>query len=620
MKITRREAIVVAAGATICGASGLLLPPGMTIKTYAAEPSGGADKPEWKRHQPSRLFVECRAGGRSLVPAANGALLNAFCGLGIDEGGYRTPLYPDKPRAVVGPIRAELKHQLMDSGSGRGEDLLAARLRLTNQSDRSQEVCCGFISHALPDDDHTLQKVYLPLAASGLLAHGSLRSLGYDQLRDPEQAVGGGAFLAHYLEPLRSDPAVRQSRAMLLAPVIDLFAEGRPWRVTLFGRSDVPRRFEAFPPEKNDPCGWSLRRVLTLHPGETVEEECFLLVHRGEADAAWKVFHRFAHTEDQRPVGWLKPARVHYYDFLSAAEADGRRGKGYDADVPLFREYRVGLATQHGYEPSWGDYIQPDRKTWRAMQADKHGPAEMSLETIKRRIAAARGQGAKAGIYIHLNGMDDSAPCFKELRDAVLVDETGQQVRSPWQGPDTPGKAWAMSIAATEWREHLLRQARWIMELLDPDAIVVDETFTGLGYDEHKDRRGCLSTHAIPWFRELRRLVRSFGEDRAVLTSDCSLSSFVLWADGEGGDHAYDSLLGHPLYRKTPVRYMAALGEKPWWPCAWDFQRMWNEQIDLARKTGAGVGVSNGWIQFTGLARLPEEAARKIRADIATLP
>jgi hypothetical protein len=42
-------------------------------------------------------------------------------------------------------------------------------------------------------------------------------------------------------------------------------------------------------------------------------------------------------------------------------------------------------------------------------------------------------------------------------------------------------------------------------------------------------------------------------------------------ADGEGGDHAYASLLGHELYRRTPVQCLASLGNRFWLPCAWQF-------------------------------------------------
>ena len=201
----------------------------------------------------------------------------------------------------------------------------------------------------------------------------------------------------------------------------------------------------------------------------------------------------------------------------------------------------------------------------------------------------------------------------------MLVDAKGQQVRFPWQGPDTVGRNWRASLNSPQWSEHLLQQAQWIMELLQPDAICVDETFAGIGYDHHPDRTGPMSAAAIDWHRKLRTLVRSYGDDRAVLTSDCSMSPFVLWADGEVGDHAYSSLLGHQLYTQEPVRYLAALGDKPWRPCAWHFQKMWPSQMRLARQVGSGVGVSNGWLEYTGLTRLPDDVKAKMLADIATV-
>lgn len=39
----------------------------------------------------------------------------------------------------------------------------------------------------------------------------------------------------------------------------------------------------------------------------------------------------------------------------------------------------------------------------------------------------------------------------------------------------------------------------------------------------------------------------------------------------------------------------------------------------LARQVGAGVGVSNGWIEYTGLHGLPEAERRRLIADIESL-
>ena len=88
----------------------------------------------------------------------------------------------------------------------------------------------------------------------------------------------------------------------------------------------------------------------------------------------------------------------------------------------------------------------------------------------------------------------------------------GQPVKYPWDGPDVKGGLWQMSMAAPEWRAHLLQQARWIMEIFQPDAIVFDETFAGLGYDEHptvaaRCRRtpSTSSSSCAPWSAGLAR-------------------------------------------------------------------------------------------------------------------
>jgi hypothetical protein len=41
--------------------------------------------------------------------------------------------------------------------------------------------------------------------------------------------------------------------------------------------------------------------------------------------------------------------------------------------------------------------------------------------------------------------------------------------------------------------------------------------------------------------------------------------------------------------------------------------------LDLARKCGAGVGVSNGWLEYSGLAHLAPDVRKRMIADIAVL-
>jgi hypothetical protein len=573
---------------------------------------------QWTRHPDTKLVSGVACDGEPLASSnsAVGVLDGAVRRSGAEKSGD-IRLGANRPRAQLGPLHVELQHRLRDSSAG--EDVLEATIRVRNEGSRMEEVETNFLTSVQPGADVAQQRIYIPLSAAGGSRDRRFAALGVkDFLEDCEQPVGVSDFACHYLEPMASFPAERTTRALLLAPVVDIFHPTRPWRVSLFTVSDQAARFRF-----TDAHGgrvWEAGRTLSVPSGQTVTLRCWLHLHRGDSYEAWRAFHRFGHHEDHPPVGWTSEFKVHYYDFLSSAQGkDGRRGDGYDADLPFFREFRVGLATQHGYYPHLGDYIHPDRKTWRAMPGDKQGPAEMSLETMKARVRATRAAGAKAAIYLHPVLFDDAGPLFAEMRDCVLVDENGAPVRFPWQGPDTEGKNWRASMASARWREHLLQQAQWIMEILSPDAIVVDETFAGLGYDHHPDRAGPMSPGAIDFYRKLRTLVRSFGRDRAVFASDCSLAAFVYWFDGECGDHAYKSLLGRPSYTQPPVRFLAALGNKPWRPCAWHFHAMWENQMKLARQVGAGVGVSNGWEEYTGLANLPAEAKAKILADIATL-
>jgi hypothetical protein len=571
---------------------------GLMTLSSCGTPITAARRIRWT--QEGGLFTSVTCDGHPMAQAQ--PLLKATC----RTAGENAP---------AGPWHAAVEHRLRDSGKGAGEDVLEVMLTVRNTSDRPQRAELEFSTPARPSPRVEEQRVYLPLSAAALLQDKRFAALGVEFfLKNNDQPVGTNNFAAHYLEPMASFPAELKTRALLLAPVVDISHPRAPWHVALFTPSGQPMRFSS------SGGNWHAGRQVTIAAGETFAQFCWLMVHTGDASRAWKAFHRLAHREDFPVPHWVREVRTHYFDFLSAAAgAAGWRGDGYDADQPHFREFRVGMATQHGYYPSIGDYIQPDRKSWLAMRGDKAGPAQMSLEKMRARIKSARAAGARAAVYMHAALFDDAAPYFKEMRDCVTVDGQGRAMSFGWQGPDSAGRTWRGSLASPRWRAHLLQQARWIMELLSPDAIVVDETFAGLGYDYHPGHAGPLSTGAIEFFRNLRALVRSFGNDRAVFGSDCSMSGFVMWLDGECGDHAYEHLLGHPLYAQPPVRYLAALGGKPWLPCAWDFQKMWDAQMKLARQTGAGVGVSNGWLEYTGLARLPGSVKSKMIADIKSL-
>ena len=608
--MNRREFIAVS-GATLFGtAFG-------AGQMFGAEPQRAAGlRISWHCHEASRLFDHVSVQGQPLMnPEERVGLFDGFGQL-LETGkaGAEVVLGRDKPRGECGPVQMSLAHALRRSVGDAEEDLLEATLTLRNRSDRPCEVLAGFRTGVRPCGNAADQQVYVPLSAAGL------RDPKDDQrkrLKDCRQAVGADDFLCHYLEPQASDPRHTTTRAPLLAPVVDFFAVDGPCRVALFGASTEPVFFEA---RQGAPSlGWRMGRRVTLPPGQSQVLKAHLLLHAGDAAAAWTVFHQFGHQEDYPAIAWPRDVRVHYYDFLSAAEPKGRRGDGYDLDLKHFREFHVGLATQHGYYLSYGDFVHPDRKEWWAMPKDAAGPVTMSLAKIKARVEATRRAGTHPAIYMHYTILDEGSPLFEKMKESIQVDAAGQPTSFGWEGPDTVKKSWKMSTASPQWREHLVQQAQWIMELFNPDAIVLDETFTAWDWDHHKMHGGPLSPGGIELMRRLRAVVRSFGPDKALFASDCSMGNFCLWGDGEAGDHAYDRLLGHELYRRPPVRYLAALGRKPWLPCAWLSKTLWREQVDLAQKVGAGVGLSNGWGDNLGLTHLPEETKRQMLRDIASL-
>ena len=564
----------------------------------------------WRRDKATGLFDLASWNGRPLAYGEGAGLLDGFCrSLEDGELGPDVVLAADASKVGCGPVRLSLSHRLHCSSDGGREDLLEATLELVNTSDRYYEVLAGFLSGARPCRNAAEQHIYVPATARGMT--------GNEARYNCHQAVGSDGYLTHYLEPEASDPRQLSASPQLLAPVVDIFAAGRPCRIALFGSSMEPVFFQAM--EGPSATAWRMGRRVKLQPKETKRLRAYLLLHDGAADTAWAAFHRFGHKDDFSPPAWTREFRVHYYDFLSASVADGHRGDGYDLDLKHFGEIHVGMATQHGYYLSYGDFIHPDRKQWQAMPADPAGPVTMSLEKMKARVEATRRAGVHPMIYLHFTILDSGSPLLESLKDAIQVDAEGHPMSFGWEGPDVIRKTWKMSVASPAWRDHLVRQARRVVELLNPDGIVLDETFTAWGYDHHPDRRGPLAPGGIELMRRLRSTVRSFGPDKALFASDCSMGNLCLWGDGEGGDHCYDRLLGNPLYREPPVRYMAALGDKGWQPCAWLFKSLWPAQMDLARKVGAGVGVTNGWGDNIGLARLPEDVKRHMIRDIDSL-
>jgi hypothetical protein len=572
----------------------------------------------WQKKTGSEFYIQLLCEGIPLVYRGDRGLLTASWSIEGSQASSRR-LGLREGVTQFGGCSGKLEHQLLRLGRGSGEDVLEAMLSLRNDTDEEKTVQLEFGTSVrpFPYDDQVI--MHMPLTATGLedpadpIAPGpwAISAIVSGQFQDCNQPFinneeDGRSPIAHYLEPYESDPPTLTSLAPLLIPLIDLSNPKVNWRVTLFC---TPRR------------AWRLdssscRTRLTLRPNEEVTEKAYLFIHVGNVTVAWRAFHSLALPPEYAGIHWLNEAVVHYYDFLSPGKEGGKRGPGYLEDASQFQAFHVSLATQHGYYPFIGDYINPDRRSWLAMRNDPKGPVSMSIDDLRTRIRVTRANGSKAAIYMHQAGFDTASPLRSELVGEAIVDRNGKPMPFYWVGPDTVGRAYVMSVASPVWRRHFLQQVEWIMEILDPDAIVIDESFWGFGYDYRSGKPDGLSKYMIPFQLEVHRLIRSYGKDKALLTSDCSYTSFVLWSDGEAGDHEN---LWRMEYRKPPVRYLAALGDKRWLPCLWRPVEWWEYQMDLARKTGAGVALSNGWMEYAGLTAQPPAIRARLLADIKQL-
>jgi|GEM_PF-528180 hypothetical protein len=576
----------------------------------------------WEKSPGALHYANAWCGDVPLVYRGHAGLVTVTSGRGDRWPETSLSFEPNALAPLPQPVRQRVRQRLRRGTAAR--DVLETEVTLVNRGKVAVPVLLDFSSSAHPSLSRTHERVHLPLSAAGLATHWAIKEIiAESPLLEADHVLGvpgenAAAFSCHYLEPRASGCQEIKTRAPLLIPLVQLSQPVAALRLSFFAGAGRAWRI-VFAGNMCGAGGCSFGTQFLLQPGQTVTERFWVLAHYGAPEEAWRVFHALAHHR-RSTVRWLRETKVHYYDFLSPAALQGRRGLGFDADCKRFREFGVGMATQHGYYPYMGDYVHPDRRRWTAMASDRFGGFTMSLDLMRRRIARTRAQGARAAVYLHASGLDSASPCAASLHHAIAYDSSHQPLElTYWRGPETVGTLWHMSMAAPAWREHLLQQAEWIMELLEPDALLVDETFSGVGHDFHPNRNCALSPGAIEFYQALRQLVHRHGPDKALLTSDCSLASFVLWADGEAGDHAYTTLLGHPLYRKEPVRYLAALGDRPWVPCAWQFVGFWPEQVELARKTGCGVGVSAGWIEYTGLCHLPREFEKQILEDVRGL-
>lgn len=403
----------------------------------------------WQPSEVAGYFSGVSVGGDPLPVFGTKGLLSAVVRRECDPE-CAVWLDPSSPVAAFRDLHLKLEH--FAPAPGEPDGVLRGRLTISNPGGAAVDVVAAICTGLRPSRSTCLEKVHLPLTAQAQVQHPAQACLGEPTsfkslIPGPWPAV---RIAAHYLEPLRSEPRQLTTDTPLLIPLITQMNPDAPASVSLFASPESPWAAIREGNEQGESY-WRLQTRVHLVPGESRTIEVFLAIHETGPKAGWELFHRFAVQAGAAPVPWLTEAGVHYFDFLSPAVPGGPRGGGYVADAEYFADFGVGLATQHGYYPHWGDYIHPDRPVWRGMPADVHGGMEMSLDEMRFRIGLARRHGGRAGIYLHLVGFDDASPLWPELREACRVMPDGTRLPFNWKGPDVFGTSRFMSISNPLW-------------------------------------------------------------------------------------------------------------------------------------------------------------------------
>ena len=311
---------------------------------------------------------------------------------------------------------------------------------------------------------------------------------------------------------------------------------------------------------------WQAGRIVTVGPRQSVELSCWLLVHQNDASAAWQAFHCHAHHEPFAAdrMGTRFQSALLRLPFLGSREERAsrrrlRRGPAALSRLPRGAGDATRLLPHHWATTS----IRIARPGWRC-KATKQGPCRCRSRRCKTDQGDA-GDGRKSGGLHAPDTAGRRVRAFPALGErAEIWPERTTDADFLGTVPMSKAHVGGCRSRHPQWREHLLQQARWIMDILQPDAICMDETFAGIGYDESPDRAGPLSPHAIRFFQEMRALVRSFGEDKAFFTSDCSQDRiFVVGRRRRGRPRLCQFARQSPVSpgaRTVPRR----LGDKPW--------------------------------------------------------
>ena len=175
---------------------------GLLTLASRASPVTAGNRIRWTRK--GGLFSAVSCDGRPM--ARTSELIDASVRLAAEPSARATRLSVSQPAAQDGPFRAELRHELLDSGSGMGEDVLEATLTVQRHNQPPAErIDAEFITSVQPSARVDEQHVYVALSAAGLDGDPRYAELGLsDFFKDDDLSPGAAEIQCNYLEPMAS--------------------------------------------------------------------------------------------------------------------------------------------------------------------------------------------------------------------------------------------------------------------------------------------------------------------------------------------------------------------------------------------------------------------------------
>ena len=288
-----------------------------------------------------------------------------------------------------------------------------------------------------------------------------------------------------------------------------------------------------------------------IYPGKVgvkdEERTVYTGLHRGDANAAMRVFYATVLADVRQGPDWLHSVSMIDYDYLS------KNGHGWFADIDKLTEViklqdrsKVFLAL-HAWYDLVGRYTYDHRtrsldKKWIALPSSRDKevqalgdapeawndwywhkralvdlqPVPMSIADVHHRIRYAKDRGFRVGLY-YSDGLS-SCDSGKPLADPTTVLHWGG-----WHGPDTRGKTYQQSPLHPGVRDFFKGYLQALIGEYgrEADGFIMDETFF---VDP-----GDLGTEAYPGYadrammtlvKELAALVAAGGPELAFFASD----------------------------------------------------------------------------------------------------